>query len=440
VKSAICSLILFNVALVSTAAAQPTYSREVSRIMQQKCQMCHRPGDVAPFPLLSYDDAIGHLRAIQFNVDTRVMPPWKPIPGHGDFKYNLSLTDDERQTILDWVDAGAPQGDPGDLPAPLAIPDEWRLGQPDQVVAMSTPYLPVAREDRPDRYRCFILPNVADQDRWVRAVDIVPGARSVVHHIILYMTDNPIQIALARKFEDEDTDPGYDCWGGPRITPSAGPGLLREAGGMLGAWVPGASVAQLPDDIGILLPKGASIIMQVHYNLHHGDPGTPDLTRAGLYFHQQTPAKRLFALPILNDTFVLPPGSTDQQVDASFNLDLGDFGLPLPDSLVPKFSAIRVGPHMHQLGHKIRADLTAPDGTQTPLIEIDDWDFHWQGFYDFTAPVPIPYRSKITASCVFSNINDHEVRWGESTEDEMCLVFVGFIMQGGIAVLLGNPR
>jgi hypothetical protein len=421
------------------ASAQPTYSKEVSRIMQQKCQMCHRPGDVAPFPLLTYDDSMAQLRGIRASVDERSMPPWKPVPGHGDFKNNLSLTDDERQTILDWADAGAPQGDPGELPAPVVYSDEWRLGQPDRIVSMPVAYLPVPRDDRPDRYRCFILPSVVDQDRWVRAVDIVPGARSVVHHIILYLTDDPGQIALAQQFENEDPDPGYDCWGGPRITPGAGGGLLAQAGGMLGAWVPGANVAQLPDDIGILVPKGAYIIMQVHYNLMHG-AAAPDLTRAGLYFHQQTPASRLFFLPLLNDTFVLAPQTPDQQVDASVRLDLADFGLPIPESLVPKFSAIRIGPHMHTLGNKIRADLTAPDGTQTPLVAIDSWDFHWQGFYDYTAPVPIPYRSKITASCTFSNDTDHAVRWGESTEDEMCVVFMGFIMQGGIARLLGNPQ
>ena len=284
------------------------------------------------------------------------------------------------------------------------------------------------------------MPSVVDQDRWVRAVDIVPGLRQMVHHVILYLTDDPTQIALAQQLETEDPDPGYDCWGGPRITPGAGPGLLKEAGGMLGGWVPGASVAELPSDIGILVPKGAYIIMQVHYNLSAGDPPGPDQSRVGLYFHTQTPKNRLFSLPVLNDQFVLPPGAMDQQVDAVFSLNLADYGIPLPDFLVPQFSAINIAPHMHQLGHKIRADLTQPDGTEVPLVEIDDWDFHWQGFYYYTNPVPLPYRSKIKVSCVFDNTTDHEVRWGESTQDEMCLVFLGFIAQGGISVLLGNPQ
>jgi hypothetical protein len=426
-------------AMSAPALAQPTYSREVSRIIQQKCQMCHRPNDIAPFPLMSYDDAYAQARAMRSAVSDRIMPPWKPVPGHGTFKNDLSLTDEQRQTIIDWVSAGAPEGDPGDLPAPVVYSDEWRIGQPDQIVTPPVAYFPVARDDRPDRYRCFILPSVVDQDRWVRAVDVVPGLRQNVHHVLLYLTDDPTQIDLARKFEDEDPDPGYDCWGGPRIAIGAGPGLIKEAGGILGGWVPGAAVNELPSEIGALVPKGAYIIMQVHYNLDAGDPQSPDLTRIGLYFHQQTPKSRLFFLPIINDKFVLQPGVDGQQVDAAFKLSFDSVGFPLPDAFAPNFSAIRIAPHMHQLGRKISADLQQSNGTTVPLVAIDDWDFHWQGFYDYVNPVPLPYRSKLTASCTFDNTTDHEVRWGESTEDEMCLVFVGFIAEGGIAWLLGNP-
>lgn len=420
--------------------AQPTYSREVSRIIQQKCQMCHRPGDIAPFALMNYDDARVQARAIRGAVDSRIMPPWKPIPGHGEFQHDLSLSDEDRQTILDWVDAGSPEGDPADLPPPVVYAEEWRLGPPDQIVSMPLPYVPIPREDRPDRYRCFVLPNVTDQDRWVRAVDIVPGQRQLVHHVLLYLTDDPDQIKLLKQFEDEDAEPGYDCWGGPRITPGAGPGLLKAAGGLLGAWVPGMAVSELPPSIGLLVPKGAYAIMQIHYHLDDGPATVADMTRLGLYFQKDPPKNRLLTLPLLNDQFVLKPGVEGQQVNMEFPLDLGAFGLPLPDAFVPKFSAIAVGPHMHQLGRKIRADLVQPDSTQVPLIEIDDWDFHWQGLYQFKDPVPLPYRSRITASCVFDNTTDHEVRWGESTNDEMCLVYIGFIAEGGLSWLLfGNP-
>src|SRR5258705_5047622 len=360
----------FAVLAAAIAQAQPTYSREVSRIIQQKCQMCHRPNDIAPFALMTYEDARAQARAIRGAVENRSMPPWKPVHGHGDFKYDRSLTDEQRQTIVDWVKADAPEGDPNDLPQPVVYAAEWRLGQPDQIVGMPFSYTPVAREDHPDRYRCFLLPSTVEQDRYVRAVDVVPGIRQIVHHVLLYLTDDPEQIRLAQQFEAEDAEPGYDCWGGPRITPGAGPGIIKLAGSLLGGWVPGASVAELPEDIGILVPKGSYIVMQVHYNLEDVASPPPDMTRIGLYFHQKTPKNRLLTLPLLNDTFVLQPGAEGQEAKASFKVDLGAFGLPLlPESWIPKFSAVRVGPHMHQLGRQIRADLAPAEGDEVPLVQ-----------------------------------------------------------------------
>src|SRR5262249_2164399 len=189
---------------------------------------------------------------------------------------------------------------------------------------------------------------------------------------------------------------------------------------------PGASISQLPDEVGILVPKGAYIVMQVHYNLSGVDAASPDQTRVGLYFHPNPPRKRLLTLPLLNDQFTLEPGAIGKEVDATLRLDFAALGLPLPNSLFPTLSAIRVGPHMHQLGRKIGLDLTQPDGAVVPLIEIDDWDFHWQSLYDYVTPVALPTGSTLKLSCVFDNPTDRAIGWGESTQDEMCLAYVGF--------------
>lgn len=425
------------------ASAQPTFSREVSRILQDKCQNCHRPDDIAPFSLLTYDDARIRARSIRTAVESRQMPPWKPVAGHGTFRGDISLSDEQRNTILHWIDDGMPEGDPADLPPPKEFAGEWRRGKPDQIISMPEPYLPVARDDRPDRYRCFIVPNIAEQDRWVKAVDIVPGVRHSVHHVLLYLTDDAAQISRAEAFGREDPEPGYDCWGGPRITPGAGPGILKIAGGLLGGWVPGAAPNELPDDVGILVPKGVTLILQIHYNLHdHDQDEAPeaDQTRVGLYFHEKPPRTRLLTLPVVNNTFVLEPGVMGKRVDAAFDIDLTPLGFAVPEFLLPKFSMVQVAPHMHQLGREIRADLEQPDGTQVPLIRIDNWDFHWQGFYSYQKAVPMPYKSKIRLGCTFDNTTDREVRWGEGTEDEMCLLYVGFVAEGGLAFLLGNPQ
>ena len=437
------SVALIAMSLSAAAlSAQPTFSKEVSRILQQNCQQCHRPNDIAPFSLLSYDDASSQARRIVSAVTSRVMPPWKPVAGHGEFKNPRLLSDDDIQTIRDWYEAGMPEGDPADLPPPTEFSAEWRLGVPDQTISMPEPYTPVAREDRPDRYRCFVVRNVVDQDRWVKAVDILPGARQLVHHVLLYLTDQPSVVASIAKMEAEDPEPGYDCWGGPRFTPAAGPGLIKELGGVLGGWAPGAQPAVLQPEMGLMVPKGATLVIQVHYNLENlGDEVVQDQTRVGLYFQPATPKLRVLTLPIVNTTFKLPPGAMNQDVIAEFPFDLGQaLGIPIPDAWVPKFSAVAVAPHMHQLGTKFDAEVKQPDGTVTPLIRIDDWDFHWQGFYDYAKPVPIPYRSKISAKCTFDNTTDRTITWGESTTDEMCLLYVGFIAEGGLGSLFGNPQ
>ena len=430
-------------------AADPTWSRDVSRIVQEKCQSCHRPGDIAPFSLLTYQDAAARGTSIRTQVARGIMPPWKPVAGHGEFKGNRSLTDVQRQTILDWVNAGMPEGDPADLPQPLTFANEWRLGPPDQIIAMPEAYKPVARDDHPDRYRCFVVQNVTDSDKWVKAVDVQPGARDLVHHVLLFLTDDASQLRLVAEMEKEDPEPGYDCWGGPRITPGAGPGLVKIVGGLLGGWAPGTETRALPPEHGILLPKGTAVVIQVHYNLGHGreddvkheDEPRSDQTRVGVYFHEKTPKTRLLTLPILEDKFVLEPGVMGKEVTAEFPIDLAPVaGFSLPEFLLPKFSAVAVAPHMHQLGRKFRADMVQPDGKQVPLIRIDDWDFHWQGFYDYSAPLPMPYKSTLKLSCTFDNTTTRTVRWGESTEDEMCLLYLGFIAEGGLGALFGNPQ
>jgi hypothetical protein len=180
----------------------------------------------------------------------------------------------------------------------------------------------------------------------------------------------------------------------------------------------------------------------VHYNLAHqaAEHMETDQTRVGVYFHSTTPKLRVLTLPVVEDKFALEPGVMGKVVQVEFPLDLGAaVGFSLPDIFVPKFSAIAVAPHMHQLGRKIRADLIQPDGKEIPLIRIDDWDFHWQGFYEYMNPVPMPYKSKLRLACTFDNTTDRTVRWGESTEDEMCLLYVGFIAEGGLSAIFGNP-
>jgi hypothetical protein len=395
-------------ALAPLAMAEVSYTKEVSRLFQAKCQGCHRAGDIAPFALDSYDAAMTWGDDIQRVLTDRIMPPWKPVDEHGKFKGDFGLTDEERQTILDWYKAGAPQGDAADSPEVTPEAGEWQLGDPDAVIRMPELYNVPRRKDI---YRCFVVPTGFDEDVWVKAVQIVPGTRQVVHHVILYLDTT----GRSAELDAMDEEPGYECFGGP------GNGVQLSAGSMLGGWVPGSRATPLPDGVGLLLPKGARVIVQMHY--FPAGKEYSDQTKIGLYLAkpEEKLSKRLVYLPVVNTSFKIPAGAKDYAVPAALPMPAGDVYM--------------VVPHMHLLGKKIEVTQTdifgRPKGS---LIKIDDWDFNWQGFYSFTNPLRMNNLDQMRATCRFDNSADNpknpsnplkDVRWGEGTEDEMCLAFLG---------------
>ena len=405
--------------LGSVAMAGPTYSKEVSRIYQAKCQICHRDGDVAPFSLNNYDDAVTWGLDSYRTITNGTMPPWKPVSGFGEFRDNYSLTADEKQTILDWITNGMDQGDPADLPDPVTNTSVWGLGDPDITLTVPQPFTPPVGTDV---YRCFVLPDTGlTQDTYLSAVDLRPGNRQTVHHVIIF-TDTT---GTAAKLDGQDGNPGYSCFGGPGIPvdPNNLLAALDSLSGVAG-WAPGTRPHFLPDGVGILIPNGARIVMQVHY--HPISVTGPDQTQIGLYFMRSDIKKRLYNIPVVNMSFKVPP-NTVQDVTATFP--------PVPLPLSAK--AILVFPHMHLLGRKIKADLTDPSGKVTPLIYEDNWDFNWQGAYTYVNPIAVPAYSKIKVTCTFDNTADNPrnpnnpiiaVGWGERTTDEMCIGFVGLTL------------
>jgi hypothetical protein len=402
---------------VACAYAEVTWHRDVSRIVQAKCQGCHRPNDIAPFPLMEYSDAWGRALAIKSAIERRIMPPWKPVEGHGRFKGSYGLTEEERLTILSWIDADTPEGDASDAPEPLPERGEWQLGEPDKIVEMPEPY--TMSTQRADDYRCFVIDPGVDEDRHVNAVEVVPGNRRAVHHVLLFVDGT----GEGERLDAAEEGPGYTCFGGPGF--DLGNILFALFGdrvGGLGGWVPGARVRPLPENVGIFVPKGAKIVMQVHYHAH-GHHVEPDQTKFGIYFSKGEVEKRLRYIPIANTTFRLRPGERAQEVTAEF--------------MVPPFldaHALQIAPHMHLLGREIRVEKVPFRGDPESLIYINDWDFNWQGFYEYEEPVPLKFPDRVKLTCVFDNSIDNPhnpnsppkvVGWGEGTEDEMCLAFIG---------------
>ena len=398
--------------------AQPTYSKEVARIFRAKCEGCHRSGDIAPFALKNYDAAVTWAADIRRTVSSGLMPPWKPRPGVQQFRNDFSLTAEDKQTILDWVDAGAPEGDPDDLPDPLEDKGAWALGYPDKVISMSQPYTPAIGSDV---YRCFVLDPGADQLRYLSSIDVLPGARSIVHHVLLY-AELPDQAGnyASDAWDGKDGDPGYTCFGGPGFNIDA-----SNIKALLGGWAPGQRPYLLPEEYGMELGAKARIVMQIHY-FPVGRTDT-DQTQIGLYYSKVKPKQTVLDVPLIQDKFKIPAGAS--------NYDAPTYSLTLP-SFIDDVKVIWAYPHMHLLGRKISIDIIMPDKTKVTGIAIDDWDFNWQGAYAYTTPLAVPGGATISLNCNYDNSADNPrnpnnpliaVGWGERTTDEMCVGFVGLV-------------
>jgi hypothetical protein len=334
------------------------------------------------------------------------MPPWKPVPGFGDFLEPRRLSGDELTTLVRWLEAGAPEGDRAKLPPPLVFTEGWKLGPPDHVLEMAEPYTVPARAS--DLYRCFVIPTSFAEDRWVTKVEYAPGDRKVVHHVLAYLDTGSAAEALDRA----DPGPGYTCFGGPGFRPAGG----------LGGWAPGSQPRTMEDGVGMLLPKGARVVIQLHYN-NNAPESRIDRTRVGLHFAKGPIDKRQRGIMVLNRTFTIPPGERRYEVRASWT-----------DPIGRDLHANTIAPHMHLLGREMKVTATYPDGTVRPLIHIDDWDFSWQGTYAFARPVPLPRGTRIDIVAVFDNSAENvrqpsrpprPVSWGEGTSDEMAIVFLG---------------
>jgi len=386
----------------------PTFNKEVSRIFQQHCQSCHRPEEVAPFSLLTYQDAKPHAALIGYMVSEEKMPPWKAAEGCGEFTAERKLSAAEIATIQDWVRSGAPEGDPRDLPAPLTFQSDWTLGKPD--FTLRTPVFQTPAHK--DTYRCFPVTGPGDA-RFISAIDVRPGNREITHHVIAYLDTTGASAALDAK----DIAPGYECFGGPGFTTT----------GTLGGWAPGARAAFLPDGIAMSLPAQTTVVLQVHYHPQDDLPAS-DQTEVGIYYSKVPVRQQLRVLPLINNTFVLTAGDPKKEVTTSLR--------------IPSFvsaQAWNISPHMHLLGRRLKVEATLPNGQTNCMINIEDWDFNWQGTYQYARPQPLPAGTLLTLRAEYDNSSGNprnpnkppkDVRWGEETTDEMCIAFIGFTIDG----------
>jgi hypothetical protein len=377
-----------------------TYAKDVAPILYAQCASCHHPGEVAPFSLLSYQDAKKRASQLTAVTQSRFMPPWK-ADSHGEFLDERRLTDVQIATLKQWAAAGAPEGNPADLPAAPTFTAGWRLGTPDAVYQQPVYSVPA---EGADVYQCFVIPTDYKEDRYVSAIEVRPGERAVVHHVIAYLDTT----GEARKLDAADPAPGYTSYGGIGVTPSGG----------LGGWAPGNDARRLDDGVGILLPKGADIVLQVHY--HPVGKAEKDQTKLGVYFAKGPVDKRVRIQAVIAPALRVPAGDAHYETGGS-------------QAVPANVTVLGVMPHMHLLGHDMTVAARKPDGTQQPLVSVPDWDFNWQSTYMYKKPIELPQGTRIHLTAHYDNSVDNArnpsdppklVTWGEKTTDEMCIAFV----------------
>ncbi len=387
------------------SASVPTFNHDIAPILYENCSNCHRPGEVAPFSLLTYQDAAKRAKQIANITQAHVMPPWKATPGYGEFQDVRRLSDENIATINDWAQHGAPEGDAAEKPAPPKFPEGWLAGQPDQTFKMTQAYSVPA--EGPDQFRCFVIPLNADQDEYVNRVEFRAGNPKIVHHAILFMDTS----GEARRRETAPGQ-GYSCVGGPGL----------DITGSLGGWAPGAMPSKYRDGAANTIKKGTDLVLQIHYHLD-GKP-EQDQSMVGLTFSKTPPTRGLTLMVLGNEKIDIPAGDAHYVVHASAVLPMDA-------------EASAIFPHAHYLCKDMKVDAHLPDGSVVPMIWIKDWDFNWQGSYRYVTPVKLPKGTRLEMQYVYDNssANPHnpsnpprEVKFGEETTNEMGFAFVSFML------------
>lgn len=386
----------------SAAVADATFNRDIAPLVWRECGSCHRPGEVAPFSLMTYGDVAKRAEQIEEIVVRGAMPPWKPVDPAGHFANERRLTKDEIDLIRRWVAAGAPEGNPTDLPMPPKFAEGWQLGEPDLVLRVPEPIAVPA--DGRDLYMNILLPLVVPEGKFLKAIEFRPGNPRVVHHAVL---------AIDTKGEARRRDEASPGQGFVAVSP---PG--RFLPGTLGIWTPGRNAMPLPEGLAMPWPGDGDLVLNLH--LHpSGKPETEQST-VGVFFTDEPSRRPLHDVLLIDKNIDIPPG------EKSFRTHDRKV-LPVAADLLTIF------PHMHLLGRSMKVAARLPDGTSRTLLEINDWDFNWQDFYQFAEPVRLPAGTELTLDAVHDNSADNpqnprdppgQVRWGEQTFNEMSLAFL----------------
>ncbi len=373
---------------------QATWSEHVAPILFNNCVTCHRPGQVAPMSLMSYEEARPWAKSIRKATSEGTMPPWFANPEHGDFVEDSRLSEDELAILARWVEDGAPAGDLENAPEPPEFESDWKMGEPDMIFTME-PF--EVTDDMEDHYQWLEIENTLDEDRWIKAIEIRPSFMEAAHHNLTYLAPEGMTLAEVQ-----------------------GAGRLEMA--YLGGWAPGVQPMTFPEGHGKKLPANSKILFQMHYHKTPGEgTGGIDQTQVGVLFHDGEVEKEVTTMWIVDPMLNIPAGEANYESASAFTFE--------HEAVVFNFT-----PHMHLRGKAMRYTAVFPDGTEKILLDVNDYDFNWQLTYSPRDTQVMPAGTTIKVDAVFDNSADNpnnpdpsiNVNWGEKTTDEMMIGFMDY--------------
>jgi hypothetical protein len=403
--------LLSTTALVAAGAPGVTFYRDVLPILQQRCQECHRTGEVGPMPLVSYDNTRPWAKAIKQAVLTRKMPPWNVTGAAGQYRNDPSLSQQEIDRIVAWTDTGAAAGDPQDAPPPRTFAEGWTIGQPDLVFQMPELF-PVPGSGTLE-YMYVIVPTGFREDRWMSAAEVRPGNRAVMHHANVYirepgstwLREYPVGKVFIPVEKNERVGTGGSS--------SAG-ATAREQ--VIAGYIPGRPAKQVAPGYGLLVPAGSDLVFQLHYTTN--GKTTTDRTRIGFVLAKTPPTKRVIRIQASNAGFVIPPGDANYPVSGSVKVGID-------------CELLAAYPHMHYRGKSMALTAEYPTGERDELVRVPKYDFNWQLVYELSKRRSLPKGTILRADAHFDNSPNNrlnpdptkEVRWGDQSWEEMMVGF-----------------
>ena len=403
-------LLISGAALFAGTPSTSTFYRDVLPILQERCQGCHRPGEVGPMAFGAYDQTRPWAKAIKQAVLLGKMPPWYADAPPGKFHNDPRLSQQEITKLVAWADTGAPAGNPKDAPRPLAFLEGWTIDKPDAIFEATAYQIPATGTLE---YTYFIVPTGFKEDRWIAQAEVRPGNRAVVHHANVYIREPGSnwlrEYPMGKLFVPEERGERVGTGG----SSSAGASVREQ---VIAGFSPGRPAKQVPDGYAMLIPAGSDLVFQLHYTTN-GKP-TTDVTRIGFVFAKQTPTKRVIRVQASNAGFVIPPGADDCPVTGSAALGVDA-------------ELLNVYPHMHLRGKSMVLSAVYPTGEREEFLRVLHYDFNWQLVYALSQPRILPKGTLLKADATFDNSPNNRtnpnpkaaVRWGDQSWDEMMVGF-----------------